>query len=105
MSTNKPPKKVVVSTTQTESAKKVRFEPAPVKDKKADQLVFTRNNYYWMALGVGIIALGMALMSGGKMPDPSVWDENIIYSARRTVLAPILILVGLGVEVYAIFKK
>jgi len=46
----------------------------------------------------------MVLMMGGGMPTPDMWDDNIIYSHRRITLAPILILIGLGVEVYAIFK-
>ena len=58
-----------------------------------------------MGIGFGLIALGMLLMSGGAMPSPDVWDESIIYSFRRTVLAPFLMLAGLVVEVYAIFKK
>ena len=58
-----------------------------------------------MAVGVGLIALGMILMLGGAMKDPNQWDEIVIYSARRTVLAPIVILVGLATEIYAIFKR
>jgi len=41
-----------------------------------------------MGIGFGIILLGLALMTGGGMPNPEVWDENIIYGFRRTVLAP-----------------
>ena len=44
-------------------------------------------------------------MVGGAMPSPDVWDENLIYGFRRTVLAPFIILVGFVIEVYAIFKK
>ena len=47
----------------------------------------------------------MLLMSGGSMPSPDVWDEDIIYSTRRTLIAPIVILIGLGLQVYAIFAK
>jgi len=68
-------------------------------------LIFKKQNYIWMGIGIGLIALGMILMGGGKMPSPEIWDENIIYSFRRTVLAPIVILAGLSVEIYAIFKK
>ena len=46
----------------------------------------------------------MVLMSGGAMPSPEVWDENLIYGARRTVLAPLVIMMGLIVEIYAIFR-
>ena len=58
-----------------------------------------------MAIGVGLIALGMILMLGGAMKDPNQWDESIIYSARRTVVAPIFILAGIVTEIYAIIKK
>ena len=59
----------------------------------------------WMGAGAGLILLGMLLMMGGSMPNPDVWDDSLIYSFRRTVLAPFVILAGLGVEIYAIFKK
>jgi len=39
------------------------------------------------------------------MPSPDVWEPQRIYSFRRTVLAPIFILAGLGTEIYAIFKR
>ena len=58
-----------------------------------------------MLIGLALIGLGMLLMSGGSMPSPDVWDEDIIYSTRRTLIAPILILIGLGLQLYAIFAK
>jgi len=58
-----------------------------------------------MGIGIGLIIIGMALMAGGSMPEPDVWDENRIYGFRRTVLAPILILAGLILQIVAIFKK
>jgi hypothetical protein len=39
------------------------------------------------------------------MPDANTWDESVIYSFTRITLAPIIILTGLGVEIYAIFAK
>jgi hypothetical protein len=74
------------------------------KQENAFPMLFKRHNYLYMLIGVGLIALGMLLMMGGSMPSPDVWDENIIYSFRRTVLAPIVIIAGLAVEIYAIFK-
>jgi Protein of unknown function (DUF3098) len=70
-----------------------------------DTLVFGRETFKWMFIGLGIMAVGFLCMSGGAMPSPDVWDESIIYSTTRTVIAPFLIMVGLGVQVYAIFKK
>ncbi|MBP7273838.1 MAG: DUF3098 domain-containing protein [Saprospiraceae bacterium] len=69
------------------------------------ELIFGKQNYIWMAVGMGLVALGMLLMLGGSMPSPDVWNDDIIYSFRITTLAPIVILLGLIVEVYAIFKE
>ncbi len=67
-------------------------------------MTYGTTQFKWMLIGLGFIVLGMILMSGGWMPSPDVWDESIIYSARRLTIAPITILIGLGIEVYAIFK-
>lgn len=67
-------------------------------------LTFGKQNYILMLIGFVIIVVGLLLMTGGAMPDPNTWDESVIYSARRITLAPIVILIGLGVEIYAIFK-
>ena len=76
----------------------------PTVRKEPTELIFGKENFWWMALGVGLIVLGMVLMTGGEQPSPEVWDDNIIYSFRRITLAPILILAGVVVEVIAIFK-
>jgi hypothetical protein len=44
---------------------------------------------------------GFLLMSGGGNDDPNVFSPDI-YSFRRIRLAPTLVLLGLGIEVYAI---
>ncbi|MBA4198693.1 MAG: DUF3098 domain-containing protein [Chitinophaga sp.] len=67
--------------------------------------LFTKDNYLWMGIGAVIIALGMFLMSGGKNADPKVFDYKVVYSTTRVTIAPILVILGLLVEVYAIFKK
>ncbi len=77
------------------------------KDKKTTALepLFTKDNYLWMIIGGVIIALGMFLMSGGKNESADVFDYNVVYSKTRITVAPILIIVGLLVEIFAIFKK
>jgi hypothetical protein len=75
------------------------------KVKNHTNLTFGKKTYTFMAIGMGLILLGLALMSGGKMSDPNVWDEGVIYSFRRITLAPIVILLGLVLNVYAIFVK
>jgi uncharacterized membrane protein len=67
--------------------------------------MFGKENYIWMVIGAVIIALGMILMAGGKSSDFKVFNYDIVYSTTRITIAPILIILGLLVEVYAIFKK
>ena len=47
------------------------------------------------------IILGFILMSGGGSDDPTIFNPEI-YNFRRIRLAPTLVLIGLGIEVYAI---
>ena len=99
-------KKIVVGT----ASAKGKNAPASVKSRSAATtatraLTFGRETYIWMGIGFGLVLIGMVLMMGGAMPDADTWDENIIYSFQRTVLAPMVILIGLVVEIYAIFKK
>jgi hypothetical protein len=68
--------------------------------------LFTKENYRWMLAGIVLIALGMFLMSGGKSnTDPAVFNKEALYSPIRITVAPILIIAGLVVEVFAIFRK
>jgi len=67
--------------------------------------IFTKQNYMWMAIGAAVIVLGFLLMIGGKSADPNVFNKDDVYSFRRITLAPILIIAGLVMEIYAIMKK
>lgn len=67
--------------------------------------LFGRENYKWMLIGLVVIIVGLLLMIGGKSADPNVFDPKETYSFRRITLAPILILLGLGLEIFAIFRR
>lgn len=67
--------------------------------------LFDKQNLKLMLIGAVVIAIGMALMVGGKSSDPAVFNENEVYSFTRITVAPILIIAGLVIEIVAIFKK
>jgi len=98
-------KKVVISQKKkvTPTTSRSRGFSGSTREPSNTAFVFGKKNYIFMAAGVGIIFLGMLLMSGGGMDDPNVWEPEVIYGWRRTLLAPLVILVGLGLEIYAIF--
>lgn len=68
-------------------------------------LVFGSETYKWLGGGFLLIVLGFIFMMGGRGDDPTVFDEAVIYSFWKITFAPVVILAGLGVTVYAIFKK
>lgn len=71
------------------------------KQQSERKFLFGKKNYQWMFIGLGFIALGFILMSGGGSDDPNVFSDAI-YSFRRIRLAPTLVLIGFGIQVYAI---
>jgi uncharacterized membrane protein len=69
--------------------------------------LFGKKNYIVMLIGLALIALGLLLMTGpdantvNGVYDKNNWNEDI-FSFRRIRLAPILIVLGFIVEIYAI---
>lgn len=77
----------------------------PVKEVSSSQApLFDRTNLLWMLGGVAIMVLGYILMAGGKSEDPNVFNPDEVYSPMRITVAPILILAGLVVLIYSIFR-
>ncbi|MCX2718231.1 DUF3098 domain-containing protein [Lentiprolixibacter aurantiacus] len=69
--------------------------------KPKAEFIFQRKNYLFMFIGLIFISLGFILMSGGGSDDPNFFSPDI-YNFRRIRLAPTLVLIGLGIEIYAI---
>ena len=74
-------------------------------ENKTTPSIFSKDNYVWMAIGAAVITIGMFLMAGGASTDPNVFNKDEVYSTTRITIAPLLILAGLVIEIYAIFKK
>lgn len=78
-------------------------------EKKA--FYFGNKNFKLMLIGLGLIVLGFVLMMGpdanttpdGKF-DPTYWN-NDIFSFRRIRLAPLLVIAGFVVQIFAILKR
>lgn len=68
------------------------------------EFLFGKRNYMIMVVGIAVIAVGFILMAGGGSDDPNVFNEEI-YNWRRIRLAPTLVIIGLGIQIYAILAK
>ena len=75
-----------------------------IKKDEQQQMPFGRDNYKWVLIGLAFLLVGFLLMIGGGSDDPDVFNEDI-FSFRRITLSPILILIGFGIQFYAIMKK
>ena len=74
------------------------------KNESEVTLAFSKQNYRLLIIGLVVIALGFILMIGGGSDDPNVFSDKI-FSFRRMTLAPILIIAGYVIEIFAIMRK
>ncbi len=74
------------------------------KETSKTGFVLSKINYILIAVGFVVIIIGYFLLSGGKSEDPSVFNPDI-FSFRRITLAPIVILFGFIIEIFAIIWK
>ncbi|MDD3722748.1 MAG: DUF3098 domain-containing protein [Lutibacter sp.] len=75
------------------------------KNKEIEsKFLFGKKNYVIMLIGLAFIGLGFILMAGGGSDDPEIFNADI-YNFRRIRLAPTLVIIGLGIEIYAIMAK
>ena len=79
-------------------------DPMPRKEAENPRLPLARRNYLWLAAGFGIVLLGFVLMAGGGSDSPDEFNYAM-FSWRRITLAPILVIGGFAVEIYAIMKR
>lgn len=74
------------------------------KQEAKQNFIFKKKNYQWMFIGLLCIAIGFILMAGGGSEDPNIFNPEI-FNTRRIRIAPTLILIGFGIQIYAILLK
>ena len=87
-----------VISTKTEN-KPTQYGRKPATPKRPP--LFRKLNYILMGVGAVILFIGYIALSGGASDDPAKFSEAI-FDTRRLVVAPILILIGLVTEIFAI---
>jgi hypothetical protein len=85
--------------------KKATTTTPPAAKASQPYVMFSKDNYIWMLAGIVVMAIGLFIMSGGKSDDPNVFNPKEVYSSTRITIAPILILAGFVIEIFAIFRK
>jgi hypothetical protein len=85
-------------------SEKLAEKKATSMSEKELQFAFGKENYRLMLIGLGVLALGFILMVGGGTNDPYVFNDAM-FNFQRLTLAPLLLLAGYVIEIYAIMKK
>jgi hypothetical protein len=79
--------------------------PKSTNPKSPATFMFNKDNYTLMIAGIVVVILGFLLMIGSNNVNPNVFPADEIYSFRRITLAPIVVMIGFGIEIFAILKK
>lgn len=89
--------------------KNIKSPAGPLDKQKGtatglSEFAFGKQNYKLLLIGLVLILVGFLLMIGGGSDDPNEFSDKI-FNFRRLTLAPILVLAGYVVEIFAIMKK
>jgi len=86
----------------------IDIKKQPAETKKATtqkvEFAFGKQNYRLMFIGLAVLLLGFILMTGGGSDDPNVFSPAL-FNTQRLVIAPLLLLAGFIIEIFAIMLK
>ena len=74
-------------------------------DTKKNAFGFQPENYRLLLIGLAVNVIGFLLMIGGGADDPNAFNADELFSVRRITLAPVLIVIGYMVIIYAVMKR
>jgi hypothetical protein len=94
-----------MATKSTKPAAPAKSAPA-AKEVKVDsgEFAFGKINFQLLLVSIALLLIGYFLMAGGKAENPAEFNPEV-FSARRITIAPLVVLLGYCVGVYAIVKK
>ena len=68
------------------------------------RLPLSRRNYLLLAAGFVLVVAGFVLMTGGGSDSPETFNYAM-FSWRRITLAPIVVIGGFALDIFAIMKR
>jgi hypothetical protein len=97
-------KKVIVNNTKANTSQVKPSVKPKVSESHHLEFAFGKENYRLLLIGLGFLLVGYILMIGGGSEDPNVFSDKI-FDFQRLTLAPILLIIGFVIEIFAIMKK
>jgi len=77
---------------------------AIINQDQQKTFAFTKKNYLFMGIGILLLIIGFALLAGGGSTNPEVFNYDI-FNTQRLVIAPLFMLAGFVLEIYAIMYR
>jgi hypothetical protein len=71
----------------------------------SNEFVFGKRNYQLLIGAIALIVIGFVLMAGGKPTNPNEFVYNDMFSFTRITVAPVTVLAGFVMVVFAIMHK
>lgn len=100
-------KKIITTNTKqnpVNQAKTTSTTKTKTVEKHHLEFAFGKENYRLLLIGLGFLLVGYILMIGGGSEDPNVFSDKI-FDFQRLTLAPILLIIGFVIEIFAIMIK
>ncbi len=72
-----------------------------MRENTNTKFAFTKHNYILLGIGVLFIIIGLFFMQGGGTEDPTIHNKEM-FNFQRITLAPILIVSGFILNIFAI---
>ena len=79
---------------------KTNFITKIMKKQENSKFAFNKINYILLGVGVALIIIGLFLMQGGSSENP--YSSNGMFSFQRITIAPIIVVSGFILNVFAI---
>ncbi|CAI8322093.1 MAG: Uncharacterised protein [Owenweeksia sp. TMED14] len=71
---------------------------------KENKFLLKRENYILFTIGLVFIVVGFILMSGGGSENSEIYNSEL-FNSRRIIWAPLLVVIGFVVEIFAILRR
>ena len=93
-----------MATNTTKNTAKKSVKTNNTKAEWPEGMPFQKINYLLMGIGAVVLVLGYILLSGGGSDDPAKFSDAI-FDARRLKVAPITLVIGFIIELFAIMYR
>ena len=87
-----------------EIKKEIKKDFKAADPRQKIHFAFGKKNYQFLVAGIVLLIIGYITLSGGGSNDPNQFSYEL-FSTRRMVVAPIILIIGYAIVAYGILVK